>query len=232
MATKISQLTSITKSSYTENDLLVLVNYTEPTGTTVNSTITELKEYINDGVLLSGGTLSATTISGDTLYGDGSNLTNLPSEWLYTEIPITSAQILSLYSSPVTLLPAPGINMYYEYKGILEYTAGSTNYTAPAGRSVYVEGDDYNQGTELGVFVYLYSPGEKVYLEFNSKHSAIYNYFVSDFQYFGERVLPEPVNQGVRLVNSGYTLPAEFTNGNGTFLVKLWYKILTFGSVL
>jgi hypothetical protein len=85
---KISQLQNVTTSGVTPYDLLAIVNYDVYSGTTKNIRVTDLKNYINSGntdTVFTGGTvsgttnftngLSATTISGTTFYGDGSNLT-------------------------------------------------------------------------------------------------------------------------------------------------------------
>lgn len=221
MATKISQLTSITKSSYTENDLLLLVNYTEPTGTTVNSTITELKEYINDGVLLSGGTLSATTISGDTLYGDGSNLTNLPSGWIETTIDLTAGDISTIGSSPITLLPAPGVNKYYEYDGELEFTFISTPLTFSFPETLGITLDKSDQKT--GTWFYEVGFTRNGVFKFSSD---VPTYVRSLGLYQVTRVSAIKLDEPLTLMTWNGTNP---TGGDGTIKIKLKYKIKTFG---
>lgn len=47
---KISEFSYVSKTGFTVNDLLVLVNYQLPSGTTVNTTITDIKEYVLSGV--------------------------------------------------------------------------------------------------------------------------------------------------------------------------------------
>jgi len=47
-----------------------------------------------------------------------------------TKVNISSAQILAMGSTPIELLPAPGVGMYYDIeKVILEYTYGTIAYT-------------------------------------------------------------------------------------------------------
>lgn len=46
-----------------------------------------------------------------------------------TVVNISSAQILNMGSSPIELLPAPGVGKYYEWSVILEYTHVATPYT-------------------------------------------------------------------------------------------------------
>jgi hypothetical protein len=55
---KISQLPSVSSVDYTPTDILPIVNYTQTSGTTSQTLLTELKTYINSGntVSISGGT--------------------------------------------------------------------------------------------------------------------------------------------------------------------------------
>jgi hypothetical protein len=63
---KISALPNVTSSSYTDNDLFVLVNYTLPSGTTSNTTLSALTEYIWSGYTgtTSGNCISSLCVSG------------------------------------------------------------------------------------------------------------------------------------------------------------------------
>ena len=51
------------------------------------------------------------------------------SEWTETVINISSAQILSMGSSPIQLLPNTGRNQYYIFEGILEFIGTGTQYS-------------------------------------------------------------------------------------------------------
>lgn len=53
-------------------------------------------------------------------------------------VDITSAQILAMGTTPIELLPAPGVNKYYDIeKIILEYTHVSTAYTSTETTLIY-----------------------------------------------------------------------------------------------
>lgn len=55
---------------------------------------------------------------------------NLPAAPTTAIVNISSAQILAMGSSPIELLPAPGVGKYYDIeKIILEYTYGTTAYS-------------------------------------------------------------------------------------------------------
>ena len=54
------------------------------------------------------------------------------SEWTEVIINISSAQILSMGSSPIQLLPNAGLNKYYIFEGILEFIGNSTQYSVSA----------------------------------------------------------------------------------------------------
>lgn len=55
---KISEFPYENKSGFTPSDLLLMVNYQLPSGTTVNTTLTDLQEYILNGSIITGGTYS------------------------------------------------------------------------------------------------------------------------------------------------------------------------------
>ena len=48
----------------------------------------------------------------------------------YSAVTVSSAQTLTLFSSPVEILPAPGANKYYDFKVYFEYTYNSSPYTS------------------------------------------------------------------------------------------------------
>ena len=54
----------------------------------------------------------------------------MPESLTTATVNISSAQILAMGTTPIELLPAPGVGMYYDIeKVILEYTYGTTAYT-------------------------------------------------------------------------------------------------------
>lgn len=116
--------TFITGSSY--NNTTNTIELTDNDNNSFNIYIDEFS-----GMTVNG-TLSATTISGGTFYGDGSNLTNI-NGYSTTVVNISSAQILNMATTPIELLPAPGVNKYYDIdKIILEYTYGTSIYDVPS----------------------------------------------------------------------------------------------------
>jgi hypothetical protein len=77
---------------------------------------------------------------------------NPPSEFTTVVRPITSAQIKTMGTSAITLLPAPGVNQYYVInRVVLEYTFGSLAYIFPTSLSFYLDGcfDSYIDKTLL-----------------------------------------------------------------------------------
>jgi hypothetical protein len=78
-------------------------------------------------VFVTGGTYSAGTITfvnniGNTFIVSG--ITN--DDWQYTEINISSTQILNMGTNPIELLPAPGAGKYYIYEITIEKYSGVT----------------------------------------------------------------------------------------------------------
>jgi hypothetical protein len=139
-------------------------------------------------------------------------------ETLYTEVAISSANILSIESSPVQLLPAPGVGKYYEYHGTVEYTHVSTNYTTTSMTSIGV----VTEGNFAGSFISptLISTAASGVAGFSSVGTNPYNTPAVIDQ--------DAVNQPIIIAGIG----ANPTLGDGTMLVKIWYKIRTFGTEL
>lgn len=90
-------------------------------------------------------------VDGVTITGSGTIASPLTTGFQVTTINITSLQILGL-STPIELLPAPGIDKYYvidriEYK----YTFNTLPYTLPSSPTLYLDGcfDSYIDKTLL-----------------------------------------------------------------------------------
>ena len=84
---KISQLPYIGKTGYTATDIIPFVNYINPTGTTSETKIDDLKDYILENSFflpLSGG-----TVTGDTIFQSGLTATTI-SATTYYNLPIVS----------------------------------------------------------------------------------------------------------------------------------------------
>lgn len=144
-------------------------------------------------------------------------------DYEYTEVSVTNAEILAMGSTPVSILPAPGANSYYEYYGVLESVYDTTAYTLAADLVGVLRENSYSGG--------LMAPGvitqsANAFAEFASNGpldpttSAAVDYYGA---YRGE------LNEGVVLTTLNGTDP---TLGDGTILVKIWYKVKTFGTEL
>lgn len=135
----------------------------------------------------------------------------------YAEVAISSAEILTLGSSAVTLLPAPGADEYYDIKDlIIESTGGTTPYTlADPTLMIQIDGEysyiDKNIINGGGV-------------SFAKISTAVYS---SADSY---------IHTAVQSTNSAVTITtdngADPTVGNGTLLVKIWYVLRTIGTEL
>jgi hypothetical protein len=186
----ISELDYVGSSGYTLNDLLVLVNYDVPGGTTKNTKITDLKNYVLTAVsadtntfitgftynentftlydnsgstfnadintmtgLTVNGILTATTISGGTFYGDGSNLSGISTtDWYITGFTYND-NTFTLYDNSGNTFNADINTMTgLTVNGIL--TATTINVTTISATTyqnlpldVYVTGFTYNNNT-------------------------------------------------------------------------------------
>lgn len=134
----------------------------------------------------------------------------------YTEttVNISSAQILAMGTSPIELLPAPGVGKYYEVDKItFEYTHETTGYTIA--NRLYVYGGD----------IYVF----------------VKNSLIADGSNYVGSVVPAPslvdtvpVFQLENGLNSALTFSVEGgvdpTDGDGTMRAKISYKEITFGA--
>lgn len=138
---------------------------------------------------------------------------------LYAEVDINAAEILTLGTVGVTLLPAPsGANEYYSINNwSIEYTHVTTAYTTPArqavciGNSLITSIDSsilLGSGQDCVVSGYGLSGGK-------SDSATLYMMLIADV-----------LQQGVYLFTQDFADP---TLGDGTMKVKIWYYIRTFG---
>jgi len=136
----------------------------------------------------------------------------------YTEVTITSAQILALGATPKTLLAAPGAGTYYDIsRVILEYDYGTTPY-------VYAK-PLYLAGAHFGII------RDNFITDLTLNKVVIVNAHVGEPIYDDSGTL-YPLHDTL-LVNQALTLTtwdgADPTTGDGTILAKIYYKIDTFG---
>lgn len=137
----------------------------------------------------------------------------------YTEVAVSSAEILALGTSAKTLLPAPGANMYYDIeKVILEFSAGGTPYTLAGDYLALTLFNWKMVGTGL-----ITGLADKVSIVPDIDNAA--NVGAEDIVIN----LDQTLNQPFGLTTYNETDPLA---GNGTLLVKIWYTARTVGTEL
>jgi hypothetical protein len=139
----------------------------------------------------------------------------------YTEtiVNISSSQILNMGTTPIELLPAAGVNKYYDIEQItFEYTYGTTSYNVPD--SDFIRISDY--GTiNFSITARVIAEGENRIT------------IVKDFYSVQDGII-DVIFQGITTVslNKGlYLEPTSGnpTNGDGTLRAIIKYKVKTFG---
>lgn len=129
--------------------------------------------------------------------------------WITETVNVSSEQLLSAFSSPITLLAAPAAGTYYEIdKLVFEFTPGSTPYDGPFLMST--------SGCFRCVF-------EETFLQMVTQSVLVASYSS------GGLVDDEPICQFFP-ITSGLTLStsSDPTAGNGTLRIRMTYKIVTF----
>jgi len=163
---------------------------------------------------------NAATSSISASYAATASYVNGIESYTYVEVPISSAQILSMSSSPIELLPNSGTNNYYDIEKIIfEYTYGSSFYTFSQiffrveynNNELAKVSTDFFGVTEDALGIILFST------ENDSSNSINYFYPNSGF-----------LNKKLRMFVTG----GNPTGGDGTILAKIWYKLKTFGTEL
>lgn len=118
----------------------------------------------------------------------------------YTAVTVSSAEILTLNSSPVVVLPSLGTPQYYDFKMYFEYDFGTTGYTGLT--QVRLVDDSNNQ---MSAAINCATTNNVVAIWNN-------NYTTSLF------------NTNIKLFNG-----ADPTNGDGIIKLKIYYNIVDFG---
>jgi hypothetical protein len=140
------------------------------------------------------------------------NSATVPPPVFKSVVTLSSAQVLAMYTTPVLVAPAPGAHkVVFVHDAFVEYAYGGTPYANGSGF-----------GFQYG------SAGSDAGLTFFSSNIAP-NGSASDFA--GDPAVPlttftpltDYVNQGVY----ASTTINNFTAGNGTFRVTVFYSILT-----
>jgi len=122
----------------------------------------------------------------------------------YTAVTVTSAQTLTLNSSPVSILPSISGNQYYDMKVYSEYNYGTTAYTTSSALTLIGV-----SGTTLLDLININSlTGNSVTVSTNSNTSGV-----------------GTLNTGVRLFQPS----SNPTSGDGSLKIKIYYNIVDFG---
>jgi len=137
----------------------------------------------------------------------------LENDYIYTEVTASSAEILALNTTPVELLGSPGANSYYDWKIIMELTHNGADYSTAGLPRIQSGGD--------AIMVPMSA--------FTTRENCA-TMLSSDGTVNNSGTAPAG---GIKL-NQPITLDTAttITSGNGTMLVKIWYKIKTFGTEL
>ena len=121
--------------------------------------------------------------------------------WTTTSVDLSSANILALFTTPIVILPAPGVDKYYDYVARLEYFYNTTAYTTSGGGHPYL-----NQGSKDYYF-------SKAVIEQTQDAASTGTFY------------------GFAKTNTALTLTADSnpTSGDGTGRLVITYTIRTIG---
>jgi hypothetical protein len=142
-----------------------------------------------------------------------------PTETTYSDgRPLVASGILAMGTTPIELLPAPGVGMYYDYYGFIE---GSITACDLGGTNVLVGDLNNYGGTMIGIFSFQ---------NMNNKVAKFGN----------DPVIVEAIGLGNSPSTQTYALNTPIvmtTNLNtnpvsvtGTLRVKIYHKTITFGA--
>ena len=150
--------------------------------------------------------------------GDGSQLTNVGSSALnplvqqVKQVSLTAAQLIAMYTTPVSILPAPGAGKVLIIDAIaFQFKHGATQFT----------------GGGAVTFVF---HGTAVTPHSGNVAASVIQAAADDVLYLGPNVsaavdLQSAINLGLDIKNA----TAAFAAGNGTAIVTVWYSVLTLG---
>lgn len=127
--------------------------------------------------------------------------------------------IRNIGTTPIEILPAPGVGKYYEYEGVVEYINNSQNYDF--GDMVGIVGETSYAGTYIIPSLPIWLPENRI-IQFNSKSPVYVDSSATDSVYAQAFVLNE------RIVMTTYNA-SNATIGLDTIKIKLKYKVVTFG---
>jgi hypothetical protein len=133
-----------------------------------------------------------------------------------TVVSITSAQILDMHNTAVELLPAAGINMYYDIeKVILEYTHVTTAYTSAETLLAISSSSLPSISTSILISAY--------------NNVIVINGGSDGIDLIHEVVVKNSIDFNTAITLSGFN-GEEFTLGDGTLRAIITYTVRTFGA--
>ena len=150
--------------------------------------------------------------------GDGSTLSNVGSSALnplvqqVKQVTLTAAQLMAMYATPQSILPAPGAGKVLIVDAIaFQFKHGATQFT----------------GGGAVTFVY---HGTAVTPHTGNVANTVVNAAADDVQYLGPNTsaaidFQTAINIGLDIKNA----TAAFATGNGSAIVTVWYSVLTLG---
>jgi len=135
------------------------------------------------------------------------------SDYTETIVNISSAQILTMGTTPIELLPAAGVGNYYDVeKIVIEFSSGAVQYTTGTITDLtYVS----SSGNIINTSVDLIQATDNIVFM-----STIPTYVLNQSYYVSK-------NESYSLTTNDSTNP---TLGNGTLRVKIYHKTIIFGA--
>jgi hypothetical protein len=149
------------------------------------------------------------TLTGSFNWSGSSSPTNLYPGYIYQETNVTPSQILNIGTTPLVILPALSGNKYYDTITSMEYTFGTASYTGSSSPNL-----------SLRLAISSSNTGYSDNLNIHSNTSSSQVIFSKD------PIGPTCFNDGIILSNQ---INQDYTTGDGTIKVKVWYKIIDFG---
>lgn len=158
-----------------------------------------------EAILFADGTLQTTAATGGTPAVQQASVT------------LTSAQLLALSTTPVTLIPAPGVGFYlFPQYYVMEYTFGGTAYSSPAhSNACYFTLGPPPVTTSNEIVVYDWASATTGIIE-----SAVSCLF---YGLCGEGLVPFTIGVNAPLV---FSAPAALSLGNGTLKITVNYSVV------
>lgn len=150
------------------------------------------------------------TLTGSFNWNGSSTPSSLYPGYIYQETNVTSAEILTIGTSPILILPVLTGNKYYDTITSIEYTFGTAAYTGSINPTNPIRLEISSSGLDYS---------NPIYITTNT----------SSFQVAFDKVsfdLNTCFNDGIILTS---LTSDSYTTGDGTIKVKVWYKIIDFG---